>query len=123
MRLAGDVVPALVASARGDLSGVTLPADPRAAVGIVLAAERYPADPAKGDVIEGLEGPFEEDVMVFHAGTARGPDGRVVTSGGRVLTVCALGAGLDGAARRAYAAAARIQFRGMQRRSDIGRKP
>jgi phosphoribosylamine---glycine ligase len=123
MRLAGDVVPALVASARGDLSGVTLPADPRAAVGIVLAAERYPADPAKGDVIEGLEGPFEEDVMVFHAGTARGPDGRVVTSGGRVLTVCALGAGLDGASRRAYAAAARIQFRGMQRRSDIGRKP
>ncbi len=59
---------------------------------------------------------------MFHAGTAAGPGGRVVTSGGRVLTVCALGEGLDDAARRAYAAAAKITFRGMQHRRDIGKK-
>jgi phosphoribosylamine--glycine ligase len=123
LRLAGDIVPALLASARGDLSGVTLSADPRAAVGVVLAAEGYPGEVARGDVIEGADGPFEPDVQVFHAGTARREDGRVVTSGGRVLTVCALGDDLDGAARRAYAAAARIHFRGMQHRKDIGKKP
>ncbi len=71
----------------------------------------------------GLAGPFPPDVPVFHAGTARRGDGTVVTSGGRVLTVCALGQGLDDAARRAYEAIARIRFRGMQHRRDIGKKP
>ncbi|WP_242394725.1 phosphoribosylamine--glycine ligase [Anaeromyxobacter oryzisoli] len=123
MRLAGDVVPALVAAAKGDLSGVELPVDPRAAVGVVLAAENYPGTPSRGDVIEGLEAPLDADVQVFHAGTAQRPDGAVVTNGGRVLTVCALGDGLDSAAARAYAAAARIRFRGMQLRRDIGKKP
>ena len=61
-------------------------------------------------------------MQVFHAGTARAQDGRVVTRGGRVLTVCALGDGLDDAARRAYGAAARIHFRGMQLRKDIGKR-
>jgi phosphoribosylamine--glycine ligase len=97
--------------------------DRRAAVGVVLAAEGYPGKVTTGDAIAGLDGPFPEDVQVFHAGTAAGADGRVVTGGGRVLTVCALGEGLDDAARRAYQAAARISFRGMQHRKDIGRKP
>jgi phosphoribosylamine--glycine ligase len=123
MRMRNDIVPALLAAARGDLSGVALDFDPRAAVGVVLAAEGYPAKPASGDPIAGADGPFPDDVQVFHAGTARAPDGRVVTSGGRVLTVCALGDGLDAAARRAYDAIARISFRGMQFRKDIGQKP
>jgi len=122
-RMSSDLVPALLASAKGDLSGVTLAFDARAAVGIVLAAEGYPGQITTGDPIDGLDGPFPEDVQVFHAGTAAGPDGRVVTSGGRVLTVSALGEGLEDAARRAYAAADRIQFRGRQLRRDIGRRP
>jgi phosphoribosylamine--glycine ligase len=120
--MSSDVVPALLAAARGDLSGVELEFDRRAAVGVVLAAEGYPGPVTTGDAIEGTEGPFEPGVEVFHAATARGPDGRLVASGGRVLTVCALGDGLDDAARRAYAAAARIRFRGMQYRTDIGRR-
>ncbi len=123
LRLASDLVPALLAAARGDLSGIALEFDPRAAVGVVLAAEGYPGAVARGDEIAGAGGPFDEGVQVFHAGTAFGARGAVVTSGGRVLTVCALGAGLDAAAARAYAAAARIRFRGMQYRKDIGKKP
>jgi phosphoribosylamine--glycine ligase len=123
MRLSNDLVPALLAAARGDLSQVALEFDPRAAVGVVLAAEGYPGKVASGDAVEGADGPFPEDVQVFHAGTARAQDGRVVTSGGRVLTVCALGEGLDDAARRAYEAIARVRFRGMQYRNDIGKKP
>jgi phosphoribosylamine--glycine ligase len=123
LRLRGDIVPALLGAARGDLSGVELEFDPRAAVGVVLAAEGYPGTPSKGDAIVGLEGPFGEGVQVFHAGTARAADGSIVTAGGRVLAVCALGRGLDEAAQRAYAAAGRISFRGMQFRKDIGKKP
>jgi len=123
MRLSSDVVPALLASAQGDLSRTALVFDPRAAVGVVLAAEGYPGKVKAGDAISGLDGPFAEDVQVFHAGTKRAPDGRVVTGGGRVLTVCALGKGLDDAARRAYEAASAISFRGMQYRKDIGKKP
>jgi phosphoribosylamine--glycine ligase len=118
----GDVVPALLACARGSLAGATLEVDPRAAVGVVLAAEGYPGEVARGDAIEGADGPFPDDVQVFHAGTARAPDGALVTAGGRVLTVCALGDGVDGAARRAYEAAGRIRFRGMQLRRDIGQR-
>jgi phosphoribosylamine---glycine ligase len=123
MRLASDLVPALLAVAKGDLSKTTLSFDPRAAVGVVLAAEGYPGKVTTGDAISGLDGPFAEDVQVFHSGTAAGPGGEVVTSGGRVLTVCALGRGLDDAAARAYAAAGKISFRGMQHRKDIGKKP
>jgi phosphoribosylamine--glycine ligase len=123
MRLASDIVPALLAAARGDLSRTTLEFDPRAAVGVVLAARGYPGQVASGDAIDGLDAPRPDDVQVFHAGTARGADGRVVTSGGRVLTVCALGDGLDDAARRAYDAIGGIAFQGMQYRNDIGKRP
>jgi len=121
MRIRGDVVPALLGAARGDLSRLSLDVDPRAAVGVVLAADGYPGKVATGDAIEGAEGPFAEGVEVFQAGTARDGTGRLVTAGGRVLTVCALGDGLDGAAARAYEAAAGIRFRGRQYRTDIGR--
>jgi phosphoribosylamine--glycine ligase len=122
MTVRGDLVPALLASAKGDLSGTTLDIDPRAAVGVVLAAEGYPGKVTSGDAIEGLDGPFPEGTMVFQAGTAAGPNGGVVTAGGRVLTVAAIGDGLDDAARRAYDVAARVRFRGMQLRKDIGKK-
>jgi phosphoribosylamine--glycine ligase len=120
MRVKGDLLPLLLASARGDLSGVDLEIDPRAAVGVVLAAEGYPGKVVTGDAIAGLDGPLPPDTMVFHAGTALDAAGRVVTAGGRVLTACGLGAGLADAARCAYAAAARVSFRGMQFRKDIG---
>src|SRR5512133_575710 len=114
MALRGDVVPALLAAAKGDLTGVSVEIDRRAAVGVVLAAEGYPGKVTTGDVIEGLDGPFPEGTMVFQAGTASTADGRVVTAGGRVLTVVALGDGLDDAARRAYEVTQRVRFRGMQ---------
>ncbi|MEY2668080.1 MAG: hypothetical protein RJA59_718 [Pseudomonadota bacterium] len=121
MRLAGDLVPALLAAARGDLSGVTLEVDPRAAVGVVMAAEGYPGRVTVGDAIEGTDGPFPPGVQVFQAGTRRAPDGSIVTSGGRVLTVCALGADRSEAAARAYQALSGVKFRGAQFRRDIGR--
>jgi phosphoribosylamine--glycine ligase len=120
MRLRGDLVPALLAAARGDLTGVQLDVDPRPAVGVVLAAEGYPARPVAGDELAGLDGPFEEGVQVFQAGTARAPDGRVVSAGGRVLTACALGDDLAAARARAYAALGRIRLRGGHYRKDIG---
>jgi phosphoribosylamine--glycine ligase len=122
MTVKGDLVPALLAAAKGDLSGVKLELDGRSAVGVVLAAEGYPGAVTSGDAIEGLDGPFPEGTMVFQAGTAAGPDGRVVTAGGRVLTVAALGDGLDDAAARAYEVTKRVRFRGMQLRKDIGKK-
>jgi phosphoribosylamine--glycine ligase len=121
LRMTSDIVPALLAAARGDLSGSEMRFDPRSAVGVVLAAEGYPGQVAAGDAIEGTEGTFPEGVQVFHAGTARSEDGKLVTAGGRVLTVCALGASLEEASRRAYEAAERIRFRGCQYRRDIGR--
>ncbi|HYS79347.1 MAG TPA: phosphoribosylamine--glycine ligase [Anaeromyxobacteraceae bacterium] len=120
MRLSGDLVPALLAAARGDLSATTIAVDPRPAMGVVLAAEGYPARPAAGDVVEGLAGPFDAGVQVFQAGTAAGPDGRVVTAGGRVLTVCAIGDDLAQARERAYRAMTGIRLRGGHFRRDIG---
>jgi phosphoribosylamine--glycine ligase len=120
MRLRGDIVPILLAAAHGDLSGVQVDVDPRAAVGIVLAAEGYPGAVTTGDVIEGAEQDPGPDVQVFHAGTARRADGALVAAGGRVLTVCALGAGITAARDRAYQAMARIQLRGGHYRKDIG---
>jgi len=120
MRLSGDLVPALLAAAQGDLSGVELAVDPRVAVGVVLAAEGYPAKPVTGDEISGAGGPFEEGVQLFQAGTALSPEGRLVSAGGRVLTACALGSDLAAARERAYAALARVQLRGGHYRRDIG---
>jgi len=120
MRLRGDLVPALLAVARGDLSGVTLEVDPRAAVGVVVAAEGYPGQVTSGDVIHGLDAVLAADQQLFQAGTAAGPGGQVVTAGGRVLTVCALGATTADAMKRAYQALGTVSFRGMQYRKDIG---
>lgn len=120
MRLRSDVVPLLRATAQGTLSKIApLEWDPRPAVCVVLASRGYPETSSKGDVITGLEeAAAMEDVQVFHAGTAV-VDGDVVTSGGRVLGVTALGDDVADARRRAYAAVECIRFDGMQYRTDI----
>lgn len=122
MRLQGDLVPALLAAARGDLSAVALQVDPRAAVGVVLAAAGYPGKVTSGDAITGAEADFGAEVQVFQAATARRADGALASSGGRVLTVTALGADLAAARARAYDALSRIQLRGGHYRRDIGVK-
>jgi phosphoribosylamine--glycine ligase len=87
---------------------------------VVIASERYPADPVTGDEIFGLdEASSVEGVAVLHAGT-REIDGRVVTAGGRVLTVTARGATLSEARERAYRAVKLVRIRGAHYRSDIG---
>jgi phosphoribosylamine--glycine ligase len=94
--------------------------DRRAALGVVLAAANYPDAPRKGDLISGIP-PAAEDCRVFHAGTEL-RDGALVTSGGRVLCVTALGDSVRVAQKRAYDAATSIRFEGMQYRRDIGHR-
>ena len=86
-----------------------------------MAAAGYPAEPRKGDVIGGLEDASASGVLIFHAGTAL-REGRVVTAGGRVLGVTALGADLVDARRKAYEAVDKIRFEGAHFRRDIGAK-
>jgi phosphoribosylamine--glycine ligase len=96
---------------------------PGAAVGVVIAAENYPADPVKGDVIEGLdEAGAVPGAYVLHAGTKRDHEGRVLAAGGRVLTVVGTGADLAAARATAYEAAGKIRMRGMHLRTDIAAK-
>ncbi|MBW8843889.1 MAG: phosphoribosylamine--glycine ligase [Burkholderiales bacterium] len=120
MRLKSDLFELLMHATDGTLDQVELQWDRRVALGVVLAAEGYPLDPRKGDAITGL--PDDEDeAMVFHAGTAA-VDGQLLTSGGRVLCVTALGESARTAAQRAYELASGIQFAGRQFRSDIGHR-
>jgi phosphoribosylamine--glycine ligase len=122
-RMAGDLGEALMATAAGELEGASPAMRPEACVAVVLASAGYPAAPRTGTVIEGVEeAAAEDDVWVFHAGTAL-REGRLVTAGGRVLTVSALGATLEAAQARAYTAADRIRFEGRQLRRDIGARP
>jgi len=121
MRWAEDVLPWLLGAAEGRLPGDALKVDERAAVCVVLAAEGYPGKVVKGDPIAGLQQAVGvPDVVIFHAGTARGQDGRIVTAGGRVLGVSALGNNVREARAKAYEAIGRIHFRGMHYRKDIG---
>jgi phosphoribosylamine--glycine ligase len=96
--------------------------DPRPAIGVVLAAGGYPGKVRNGDAIAGLDAVAGADVKVFHAGTRLDAAGHVVTAGGRVLTVCALGDDLAAARDRAYAAARTIRFDGMFMRRDIAHR-
>jgi phosphoribosylamine---glycine ligase len=117
-RLDGDLLDALAAAATGSLAGVTLPASESAAVTIVLAGGAYPERGDSGSPITGIEQAEASGAHVFHAGTAL-HDGRLVTNGGRILNVTALGDSVAAARDAAYAAAAHIDFPGMQYRSDI----
>jgi phosphoribosylamine--glycine ligase len=106
----------------GTLNQVEVEWDRRTALGVVMAAANYPDTPRKGDVITGLPATNDsnmEDAHVFHAGTAM-KDGKVVTSGGRVLCVTALGTMVRMAQMRAYEIAESIHFDGCQMRHDIG---
>ncbi|MFO1204571.1 MAG: phosphoribosylamine--glycine ligase [Burkholderiales bacterium] len=118
MRLKGDFFALLEHGVNGTLDRIEAEWDRRTALGVVLAAAGYPEAPRTGDEIDGLP-KAEEDFHVFHAATAlRGE--RVVTSGGRVLTVTALGDSVRMAQRRAYQVAQQIAFDGCQMRRDIG---
>jgi phosphoribosylamine--glycine ligase len=119
MRLKSDLLEVLLHATDGTLDTVQLDWDRRVALGVVLAAGGYPNAPRKGDVIRGL--PAEtDDCMVFHAGTAIDAQGQVITSGGRVLCVTALGDSVKTAQQRAYQGLQGIHFDGMQFRRDIG---
>jgi phosphoribosylamine--glycine ligase len=120
MRLKSDLTVLLDAAIDSKLDSAEAEWDPRVALGVVLAAANYPEDPRKGDVISGLP-PAGDDFHVFHAGTAlSGKD--VVTSGGRVLCVTALGHNTRTAQKRAYEIVDLIRFDGMQHRRDIGHR-
>jgi phosphoribosylamine--glycine ligase len=117
-RLRSDLLALLLAATEpGGLEGAALDWDPRAAVCVVLASRGYPASASSGDAIAGLDA-LPAGAEVFHAGTAE-RDGDVVTAGGRVLGVTALGRDRAAARAAAYAAADMITFEGAQRREDI----
>ena len=118
MRLKSDLLDLLEAALDGRLDRVEAQWDRRVALAVVLAAVGYPEHPRKGDEIGGLPVP-QEDAHVFHAGTRR-EDGRLLTAGGRVLAVTALGDSVRMAQKRAYDLAQGIHFSGMQYRRDIG---
>jgi phosphoribosylamine---glycine ligase len=118
-RLESDLLELIeAATVPGGLAGAELGWSPRTAVTVVLASRGYPESSSSGDVITGLER-VPGDVFVTHAGTARAPDGSLVTAGGRVLSVTALGSDTTAARDAAYAAADMIEFPGRQLRRDI----
>ena len=121
MRLESDLVELCQAALAGKLNEVTADWDDRAALGVVLASAGYPASASKGDQISGLDNDFPVGTKVFHAGTAR-QDNDVVTAGGRVLCVTALGETVLQAQESAYQAVAKINWNGMFYRKDIGHR-
>lgn len=122
-RLTSDLVDLLGAAADGAL-GADPTFDDGAAVTVVCASEGYPASPRTGDVIDGLDAASEVDgVTVFCAGVGADADGRLVTAGGRVLTVTGQGDDIAAARRRAYEAVGRLSWPGMHHRTDIAASP
>jgi phosphoribosylamine--glycine ligase len=118
-RLDGALLELLAAAAAGELRGVQAPAAGGAAVTVVIASRDYPERGESGTPIAGIEDAEAAGAIVFHAGTAL-QDGRLVTNGGRVLDVVGTGDSVADARAAAYAGVARIDFAGMQYRSDIG---
>ncbi|GAB3341440.1 phosphoribosylamine--glycine ligase [Marilutibacter aestuarii] len=119
LRLQSDLVELLDAAIDGALAGRDIDWDPRASLGVVMAAEGYPGKPRSGDTIGSWDTPDVEGAKVFHAGT-RIEGEHVVTAGGRVLCVCALGDTVAEAQRNAYAEVAGISWHGEFHRHDIG---
>ena len=119
LRLQSDLVALVEAAIDGKLDAVEAQWDPRPSLGVVMASRPYPDTPISGDVIAGLEA-VPSDAKVFHAGTALDAAGKVVSAGGRVLCVTALGASVADAQRRAYAGVAAIGWAHEFHRSDIG---
>jgi phosphoribosylamine---glycine ligase len=121
LRLQSDLVELIEAALAGRIRDMSVVWDPRPAIGVVLAARGYPGKVRNGDPISGLDIDAGKDCKVFHSGT-RLRDGQVVTAGGRVLTVCALGKDLAAAREQAYGALAEIRFDGAFHRRDIGHR-
>jgi phosphoribosylamine---glycine ligase len=118
-RLRSDLTMLCEAALDGKLAQVKADWDPRAALGVVLAAGGYPDSVRKGDEIRGLDAAAKLPGKVFHAGTALS-DGKIVTNGGRVLCAVGLGASVSEAQRAAYALCDQITWDGVQYRRDIG---
>jgi phosphoribosylamine--glycine ligase len=122
LRLEDDLLPVLAGAAGGGFETRRLRFRKEAAACIVLASPGYPGKPVVGEPIRGLERAEALGAEVFHAATAPGPNGGVVSAGGRVLSVCALGPDLLDALKRAYGAVAEIDWPGKTYRRDIGRR-
>ncbi|ASP48090.1 phosphoribosylamine--glycine ligase [Cognaticolwellia beringensis] len=118
MRLKSDLVELCMMACRGELDKATIDFDPRPAVGVVMAAAKYPASYPKGDVISGLDTNKATDRKTFHAGTAE-KDGAIVTAGGRVLCATALGNNVTQAQQAAYELLQEISWQGVEYRTDI----
>ena len=121
VRLKSDLAALCKATLGGTLGEQTTDWDPRASLGVVMAAGGYPQSYAKGQVITGLDDADSETQKVFHAGTAAGDDG-VITSGGRVLCVVGLGETVEQAAAESYAAVNKINWDDVYFRRDIGHR-
>ena len=122
MRMKSDLVPVLEATIDGNLAGQKVEWEDRASVCVVMASGGYPGSYEKGKPITGLEEAARvPDAFVFHAGTTF-KEGKVITHGGRVLGVTALGSGIQEAIQRAYEAVAKISWEGAYYRKDIGQK-
>lgn len=119
LRLTSDFAELCLAGAEGKLAGCSCEWDPRAAVGVVMAAGGYPGSYRKGDVIEGMDAAEQRGCKVFHAGTALSAEGDITTAGGRVLCVTALGESVSRAQQLAYQGVAEIRWAGAEYRSDI----
>jgi phosphoribosylamine--glycine ligase len=117
-RVEGDLLEALAEAANGSLEDAELGVSDEAAVTVVLAAGNYPAGSDKGSLIEGIAEAEATGAVVFHAGTSV-RDGALVTNGGRILNVSALGPTIAEARERAYAACEKISWEGMRYRTDI----
>jgi len=122
LRLKSDLVELIDAALDGRLEHARARWDARPAIGVVMAAGGYPGRVRLGDVVDGLDVPLAADVKIFHAGTRLDPAGHVVTAGGRVLTVCALGDDIAAARENAYAAISRIHYDGAFCRRDIAHR-
>ncbi|MRJ43104.1 MULTISPECIES: phosphoribosylamine--glycine ligase [Idiomarinaceae] len=120
MRLQSDLVELCLAACAGQLAGREIQFDPRATVGVVMAAGGYPDGYAKGDAISGIAEAEATGVKVFHAGTALNTEGQVVTAGGRVLCVTAIGDSVSAAQQQAYAGVSKIRWNQAFYRTDIG---
>ena len=118
-RMRSDLTDLCLAAFDGSLDSINVEWDPRAALGVVLASGGYPDSYATGAPISGLDTDFGNDTLVFHAGT-REDNGTIVTSGGRVLCVVGLGNSVASAAELAYSSAARIDWKDVYYRRDIG---
>ncbi len=121
-RLKSDLLEIFLAAVNGTLADAEIEWSEEAAVCVILASGGYPASYPKGLPIQGLDQVSEKDALVFHAGTAKGEAGQLVTSGGRVLGVVGLGKDIAEARDKAYTAAERITFEGKQNRADIAAK-